>query len=178
MGESRRQTPRWDSLISNVKPVTEIDRGLFRTVLGHFASGVVVVTGLHDRRPVGFTCQSFMSLSLDPAMVAIAPGKESTTWPRIEPTGQFGVSVLTEDQEPLARVFATSGADKFRGVGWSPAASGVPRLHDALAWIDCEVAAAHDAGDHHFVYGRVTALEVGHGEPLLFYRGGFGGFRS
>lgn len=162
----------------NPRASSEIDRGVFRTVLGHFASGVVVVTGMHGRRPVGFTCQSFTSLSLDPAIVAIAPAKTSTSWPRIEPERRFGVSVLTEDQEALARVFASSGGDKFAGVGWSPTASGVPRLHDALAWIDCDVAAIHDAGDHVLVYGNVTALEVGSGEPLLFYRGGFGGFRS
>ncbi len=75
-------------------------------------------------------------------------------------------------------MFAASGGDKFAGVGWSPAPSGVPRLHDALAWIDCDLVATHEAGDHVVVYGKVTALEVGAGEPLIFYRGGFGGFRS
>src|ERR1700689_1227394 len=60
-----------------------IEQGEFRTVLGHFASGVVIVTGGEERRPTGFTCQSFFSLSLDPPLVAFAPGKSSTSWPRV-----------------------------------------------------------------------------------------------
>jgi len=157
---------------------SEIDQSVFRTVLGHFASGVVVVTGMDDHDPVGFTCQSFASLSLDPPLVSICPARTSTSWPRIAASGSFGVSVLAEAQESLARVFATSGGDKFTGIGWSPGRTGAPRLNDAVAWIDCEVDQVHDAGDHLIVVGRVDDLEVGSGEPLVFYRGGFGGFRS
>jgi 3-hydroxy-9,10-secoandrosta-1,3,5(10)-triene-9,17-dione monooxygenase reductase component len=155
-----------------------IEQGEFRTVLGHFASGVVVVTGGHEHSPTGFTCQSFFSLSLDPPLVALAPGKSSTSWPRVAEAGAFCANVLADDQEALARTFATSGADKFAGVGWSPAPTGVPRLHGALAWVDCTIATVHDAGDHHLVVARVVGLESGPGRPLLFYRGGFGGFES
>lgn len=154
----------------------EIDQGEFRAVVGHFASGVVLVTGIHDGRPTGFTCQSFFSLSLDPPLVAIAPGKSSTSWPRMASSGSLCINVLAADQEPLARTFSQSGADKFSGVGWSPAANGAPRLHGALAWIDCEVQDVHDAGDHHLVVARVIELESGGGQPLVFYRGGFGNF--
>jgi 3-hydroxy-9,10-secoandrosta-1,3,5(10)-triene-9,17-dione monooxygenase reductase component len=155
-----------------------IEQGEFRTVLGHFASGVVIVTGGAERRPTGFTCQSFFSLSLDPPLVAFAPGKSSTSWPRVAEGSGFCVNVLAEDQEALARTFANSGADKFAGVGWSPAPSGVPRLHGALAWVDCAIETIHDAGDHHLVVARVVGLESATGRPLLFYRGGFGGFES
>jgi 3-hydroxy-9,10-secoandrosta-1,3,5(10)-triene-9,17-dione monooxygenase reductase component len=155
-----------------------IEQGEFRTILGHFASGVVVVTGGHDRTPTGFTCQSFFSLSLDPPLVALAPGKSSTSWPRVAEAGAFCANVLADDQEALARTFANSGADKFAGVGWSPAPSGVPRLHGALAWIDCTIETVHDAGDHYLVVAGVVGLESGPGRPLLFYRGGFGGFES
>ncbi len=158
-------------------PESEIDRGIFRTVLGHFASGVVVVTGMEDDEPVGFTCQSFFSLSIDPPLVAIAPGRSSTSWPRIVPSGAFSVNVLADSQEHLARGFAASGSDKFQGVGWTPGRTGAPRLADALAWMDCEIDAVHDAGDHLLVIGAVKGLETGKGEPLLFYRAGFGGFR-
>jgi flavin reductase (DIM6/NTAB) family NADH-FMN oxidoreductase RutF len=166
------------SLASPNTEWTEIEQAEFRTVLGHFASGVVVVTGATSEGPIGFTCQSFFSLSLDPPLVAIAPGLSSTSWPLIAPTGAFCVNVLSEDQEALCRSFARSGGDKFAGVGWSPASTGSPRLHDVLACVDCRIVDVHTAGDHYLVIGRAIDLQSGRGEPLLFYRGGFGGFRS
>lgn len=155
-----------------------VDTGEFRATLGHFASGVVVITGMHRDVPVGLTCQSFFSLSLDPPMVALAPGKSSTSWPRVAEAQGFCANVLAADQEALARTFANTGADKFAGVGWSEAPSGPPRLHGALAWIDCELETVHETGDHYLVVARVVGLETGTGRPLLFYRGGFGGFES
>ncbi len=156
-----------------------IEEAEFRTVLGHFASGVSVVTGIVDGAPAGFACQSFFSLSLDPPLIAVSPSKRSTSWPGIGGSGAFCVNVLTEEQEALCRAFARPGGgqDKFAGVGWDPAATGSPRLHDVLAWVDCRVEAAHDAGDHHLVVGAVVGMGAGRGEPLVFYRGGFGGFR-
>lgn len=155
-----------------------VDTGEFRATLGHFASGVVVITGMHRDVPVGLTCQSFFSLSLDPPMVALAPGKSSTSWPRVAEAQGFCANVLAADQEALARTFANTGADKFAGVGWSAGPSGPPRLHGALAWIDCELETVHETGDHYLVVARVVGLETGTGRPLLFYRGGFGGFES
>ncbi len=155
-----------------------IEKAEFRAVLGHFASGVVLVTGMHNGSPSGLTCQSFFSLSLDPPLVAMAPGKSSTSWPRTSSSGNICVNILAADQEGLAMVFATTGADKFEGVGWSPGANGAPRLHGALAWIECTIVDRHDAGDHHLIVGHVSALEMGAGQPLVFYRGGFGGFES
>ena len=154
-----------------------LDDGHFRTVLGHFASGVVVVTGMHDDGPAGFTCQSFFSLSLDPPLVAIAPGKSSTSWPKASLSGNLCINVLSSGQEAVARTFADSSADKFAGLGWSPAVHGAPRLHGALAWIDCNVESVYEAGDHWLVVARVMELEACEGEPLLFYRAGFGTFR-
>jgi 3-hydroxy-9,10-secoandrosta-1,3,5(10)-triene-9,17-dione monooxygenase reductase component len=155
-----------------------IGKGEFRAALGHFASGVVVITSLHDERPTGLTCQSFFSLSLEPPLVALAPGKSSTSWPKLAEAGNFCANVLADDQEVLARTFANSGTDKFAGVGWSPAPSGLPRLHGAIAWIDCNIDTVHDGGDHHLVVASVIGLETGPGHPLLFYRGGFGGFEA
>lgn len=157
--------------------LTRFDHGEFRAVLGHFASGVVLVTGMHDGRPSGLTCQSFFSLSLDPPLVAFAPGKASKSWPGASSSGQLCANVLAADQEPLARTFSHSGADKFAGVGWSPAANGAPRLHGALAWIDCSVEDVHEHGDHFLVVARVVDVESNPGQPLVFYRGGFGGFQ-
>ena len=154
-----------------------VEPGQFRTVLGHFASGVVIVTGMHQDGPSGLTCQSFFSLSLDPPLVAFAPGKTSKSWPKASFTGNLCINVLSSDQEPLAWTFADSGADKFSGVGWTPAGHGAPHIADALAWIDCSVEQIHETGDHYLVVARVIDLEATDGEPLVFYRGGFGSFK-
>jgi 3-hydroxy-9,10-secoandrosta-1,3,5(10)-triene-9,17-dione monooxygenase reductase component len=148
----------------------------FRQVLGHFCTGVTVITTVDpDGRPAGFACQSFAALSLDPPLVLFCPSRTSATWPRIARAGHFCANVLTAGQRDLARVFGTAGADKFAGVTWSPSASGAPVLAGVLTWVGCEVAAVHEAGDHHVVLGRVTELgPVGAGQPLLFYRGRYG----
>jgi 3-hydroxy-9,10-secoandrosta-1,3,5(10)-triene-9,17-dione monooxygenase reductase component len=150
----------------------------FRTVLGHFASGIVIVTGQTATGPGGFTCQSFFSLSLDPPLVAFAPGVTSTSWPGIEASGACTVNVLSEEQEALARGFARSGSDKFAGIGWTAGATGAPRLERSLAWLDCRFERILEGGDHHIVVARVIELGSQHGDPLLFYRGGFGSFRA
>jgi 3-hydroxy-9,10-secoandrosta-1,3,5(10)-triene-9,17-dione monooxygenase reductase component len=155
-----------------------IGQAEFRTVLGHFASGVVIVTGQTSSGPGGFTCQSFFSLSLDPPLVAFAPGVTSSSWPGIEAAGSCTVNVLSEEQEALARAFSRSGSDKFAGVGWSAGATGAPRLDRALAWIDCRLDRVIDGGDHRLVVAHVVELGSRHGDPLLFYRGGFGTFRA
>ena len=154
------------------------DTAEFRTVLGHFASGIVIITGTDGTSPVGFTCQSFFSLSLDPPLVALAPAKSSTSWPRVSRTTSICVNLLSADQEALARSFAQSGGDKFMGVGWTAARNGAPRIVGALAWIDCDIEHVHEAGDHWLVVARVVALETSSGSPLLFYRGGFGSFAT
>lgn len=154
-----------------------VDEARFRTVLGHFATGVTVVTAMSGRRPAGLSVNSFTSVSLHPPLVAFCVARESSTWPAIRDTGSFCVNVLAENQEHLSRVFATRGADKFAGVGWEPGPSGAPVLSGALAWIDCALEAEHDGGDHLIVVGRVRNLEVvGDGRPLIFYRGGYGHF--
>ena len=156
---------------------SQIDQARFREVLGHFATGVTVVTAVEDGIPVGFTCQSFTSLSLDPPMVALAPGKSSTSWPRIAQAGAFCVNILADHQEALGRTFALSGGDKFSGVDWAAGpVAGTPVLEGCLAWVECELEAIHDAGDHELVVGLVLATGVGRGRPLVFYRSGFGTF--
>ncbi len=152
------------------------DEARFREVMGHFATGVTIVTAMEGTEPVGFTCQAFTSLSIDPPLVALAPGKSSTSWPRIAAAKTFCVNILADDQEALSRDFAVSGGDKFTGVGWRPGASGAPVLDGALAWIECEFELAHDAGDHELVIGKVREMGVSRRQPLLYYRGGFGRF--
>lgn len=156
-----------------------VDQGEFRRVLGHFATGVTVVTapaGAGEPGPAGFACQSFSSLSLDPPLVAFMVGRTSTTWPRIARAGVFCVNVLGAHQGALCRGFAVRGADKFAGVEYGTApVSGSPRLAGALAWIDCTVHAVHTGGDHLIVVGRVDALDTADEDmaPLLFHKGHF-----
>ncbi len=153
----------------------EPDSAAFRAVLGHFATGVTIVTALDGDEPVGMACNSFASVSLDPPLVMFCAAKSSTTWPRIQHAGHFAVNVLGEDGEAMCRVFATKGADRFSAVTHHRAVTGAPVLADALAYIDCETEAEHDAGDHVIVVGRVVELGYAtEGKPLLFYRGGYG----
>ncbi|WP_406477288.1 flavin reductase family protein [Streptomyces platensis] len=159
-----------------------LDPAEFRSVLGHFASGVTIITAPGEPDPAGFACQSFASLSLDPPLVTFMVARTSTTWPRIARAGVFCVNVLGAGQGGLCRGFAVSGGDKFAGVPYGTApVTGSPRLTDVPAWIDCTVQAVHTGGDHLIVVGRVEALGTDpsaaeHG-PLLFHRGTFGHFR-
>jgi 3-hydroxy-9,10-secoandrosta-1,3,5(10)-triene-9,17-dione monooxygenase reductase component len=153
-----------------------VDGARFRRVLGHFPTGVTVVTARTDEGPVGLSVGSFTSVSLHPPLVAFCAGDSSASYPRIEAAGYFCVNILAEDQEEIARVFADKGDDKFEGIGWRPSGvTGAPVINDVLAWIDCRIDAIHEAGDHWIVVGRVLDLEIGHeGGPLVFFRGGFG----
>jgi flavin reductase (DIM6/NTAB) family NADH-FMN oxidoreductase RutF len=151
----------------------------FRRVLGHFPTGVVIVTALPGGRPAGLSVGSFTSVSLDPPLVAVLPAKTSTSWPKIAAAGRFCINILAASQEALCRSFAVSGADKFAGVSWRRAPSGAPILDGTLAWIDCDLQQSVEAGDHYIVLGQVRALEVEPLEaaaPLVFFQGGYGTF--
>jgi 3-hydroxy-9,10-secoandrosta-1,3,5(10)-triene-9,17-dione monooxygenase reductase component len=150
------------------------DEQRFKDALSRFATGVTVVAGVEDGQPVGFTCQSFMSVSIDPPYVAVAPARSSSTWPRIARAGSFCVSMLAEGQHALSHGFARSGGDKFDGIEWEPApVTGAPVITGCLAWVDCRVELVHDAGDHELILGRVLDLGTSEGAPLIFYRSGF-----
>jgi 3-hydroxy-9,10-secoandrosta-1,3,5(10)-triene-9,17-dione monooxygenase reductase component len=152
-----------------------VDPQVLRDVLGHFASGVTVVTALTGEGPAGFTCQSFSSLSLDPPLVAFAPARTSQTWPALRSIGRFCVNVLAEGQGAVSQNFARSGVDKFAGVPWSPSAHGSPVLDGVVAWIDGELWAEYDGGDHSIVVARVLDLGADPDRrPLLFHRGAYG----
>jgi flavin reductase (DIM6/NTAB) family NADH-FMN oxidoreductase RutF len=156
-------------------PPQLVDPRVMRDVLGHFVSGVTVVTAVGPDGPIGFTCQSFSSLSLDPPLVTFAPARTSTTWPRLREAGRFCVNVLAAEQRALSGQFARSGTDKFAGVHWTPSAHGSPVLDGVVAWIDSELWAEYDGGDHTIVVARVLDLgaDAAH-DPLLFHRGGYG----
>ncbi len=150
-----------------------IEPRTYRTVLGQFCSGITIVTTAGESGPVGFACQSFAALSLDPPLVMFCPTKVSRSWAAIERSGRFCVNVLAEQQQAVCARFGSREPDKFAGIDWKPSDLGSPVLAGALAHIDCTVERVCDGGDHHIVVGRVHGLsEVGPaGRPLLFYRG-------
>jgi len=145
----------------------------FRDVLGRFASGVTVVTSTSGGQPVGMTCQSFSSVSLDPPLVLFVPAKTSRAWPLIQRSGTFCVNFLGVDQAEVSNTMASRGVDKFAEVKWRPTAeTGSPILDGVLGYVDCTIQAVHEAGDHFVVIGRVLDLEMTEAEePLLFFRG-------
>lgn len=146
-----------------------------REVLGHFVSGIVVVTARGPHGPLGFTCQSFASLSLDPPLVSFAPARTSSTWPLIRGAGTFCVNVLAADHQQVSAAFARVGVDRFDRVPWRPAPSGAPVLEGVSAWVDCALWAEHDGGDHTIAVGRVLDLGADASRlPLLYYRGRYG----
>jgi flavin reductase (DIM6/NTAB) family NADH-FMN oxidoreductase RutF/DNA-binding IclR family transcriptional regulator len=155
-----------------------IDQQRFRQVLGHFPTGVVVITGRDDDgSPAGLAIGSFSSVSLDPPLVAFFPDKSSSSWPKIEKSGSFCVNILAAEQEPICRTFATKGGDKFAELTWQPGGTGSPVLDGVVAWIDCDIDKVEEAGDHFIVIGRVRELEVARPTlPLLFFQGGYGRF--
>lgn len=151
-----------------------IDSARFRQVLGHFPTGVTIVTGLSPSgEPGGLTIGSFASVSLDPPLVGFLPGLSSKSWPEIAPTGAFCVNILAPDQGELCWRFARESGGRYDGVEWTPAPSGSPILPGVIGWIDCSVEHVYEMGDHWFVLGRVEEL---HHEPdvpdaMVFFRG-------
>jgi 3-hydroxy-9,10-secoandrosta-1,3,5(10)-triene-9,17-dione monooxygenase reductase component len=149
-----------------------VDSATFRAVLGRFCSGITVITALGPDGPLGLTCQSFSSLSLDPPLVLFSPSRASTSWPRIREAGGLCVNVLAEEHSGLSAAMARSGGDKFAGIRWAASPLGAPRLEGAVAWLDCTVEAEHDGGDHTIVVAAVHGLSAGRSaRPLLYYRG-------
>jgi 3-hydroxy-9,10-secoandrosta-1,3,5(10)-triene-9,17-dione monooxygenase reductase component len=169
--------PGEDVAVDTDDPEAVAAARMFRDVLGRFASGVTVVTAMSGGDPVGLTCQSFSSVSLNPPLVLFIPARTSRAWPAIQRSGKFCVNFLSADQSELSNQMASKGADKFAGVAWSPApATGSPLVHDTLAYVDCQIHQVHEAGDHNIVVGRVLDLGLPEDDsgiewPLLFYRG-------
>jgi 3-hydroxy-9,10-secoandrosta-1,3,5(10)-triene-9,17-dione monooxygenase reductase component len=146
----------------------------FRTTLGHYASGITIISGREDGEPIGFTCQSFYSVSVAPPLVSFSVMLNSTTYPRIRETGAFGVNVLSHEQHEISNQFARKGTDKWAGIDWEPSDHGNPIIAGTLMWLDCEIYAEYEAGDHYIVIGHVREMSPPDwhtGQPLLYFKG-------
>ncbi|HET6525169.1 flavin reductase family protein [Sphingopyxis sp.] len=156
-----------------------IDSAEFRRILGHYPTGVCAVTANVDGAPVGMVVGSFTSVSLDPPLVAFFPDRKSTTWPKIETAGRFCVNVLSHNQRAVCQALSSKAENKFESVAHRTSDLGQPIIEESVAWIDCDLEAVHEAGDHFIVIGRVRSLDVAHsGDPLLFLKGGYGQFAA
>lgn len=157
---------------------TDIDPVLFRETLGHYPTGVAVVTAIaDDGNPAGMVVGTFSSVSLDPPLVAFFPITTSRSFALLRTARAFCINVLASDQELLCRQFATAGASKFDGVGWRPGPMGSPILDGVVSWIECTFDDIREAGDHYIVLGLVHDLAVERSTlPLLFFQGGYGRF--
>jgi flavin reductase (DIM6/NTAB) family NADH-FMN oxidoreductase RutF len=170
-GHERQGAPMSAGLVAMAVDGDRVDSQRMRDALGCFATGIAVITALDRGEPVGFTCQSFASLSLEPPYVSFAAGRDSTSWPRIRRNGQLCANVLAADQTDVCSAFAVSGGAKFACLGLSPAANGAPRLDGVLASVEADVVHEFPGGDHTVVIGHVTGVSSRDDvEPLLYFR--------
>ncbi|HJQ70367.1 MAG TPA: flavin reductase family protein [Blastocatellia bacterium] len=146
----------------------------FRRALGHFASGVTVVTSrCEDGLLRGITVSAFTSLSLDPPLVLICIDKRASLHDYLKEGDHFAVNMLAEDQELISRRFASRDVERFEGLGYRTADTGAPLINGALAAIECRIAHTYPGGDHTIVIGEVIATHVTEGRPLAYFRGGY-----
>lgn len=154
----------------------DISPDRFRLVMGHFVTGVSVVTAFDGERPAGITVNALSSVSLEPPLVMIALDRRRFITPIVRAAGRYAVSILGEDQQALSDCFAgaavSPGRDEFCGAAWRPGATGLPLLDGAIATLECSTVQTFSAGDHDLFIGRVDALdsEAEHGGPLLYFR--------
>ncbi|NAN54058.1 flavin reductase [Pseudomonas protegens] len=155
-------------------PSTAIEPMRFREALGHYASGITVITSQVDGEPLGFTCQSFYSVSMSPPLVSFSVMSSSASYPKIRQAGRFMVNILSGEQVRTSNQFASKGTDKWQGVQWQESPLGNPIIAGSLHWLDCEIHAEHVAGDHLIVIGEVKALNLQQAtaaQPLLYFKG-------
>ncbi|MGU3782106.1 flavin reductase family protein [Burkholderia metallica] len=146
----------------------------FREALGHYASGITVIASRVDGELIGFTCQSFHSVSMSPPLVSFSVMSGSASYPKIRRAGRFVVNILSDEQVGISNQFARRGTDKWRGVEWRESPLGNPIIVGSLYWLDCEIHAEHVAGDHLIVIGEVKALKLQEAtatQPLLYFKG-------
>jgi 3-hydroxy-9,10-secoandrosta-1,3,5(10)-triene-9,17-dione monooxygenase reductase component len=159
----------------------EIARQDFCHVVGHFATGVAVVTALQaDGHLAGFTASSFTSVSLDPPLVLVCVDYRARSYEAVRAAQRFAVHILAEDQPEVARGFAARSTDKSGLCHWSLSALGNPVLDRYHALIECRLHGEHEGGDHAILVGRVERLDLAKASPgpLLYYRGVLHGARG
>lgn len=162
----------------NLPQLPPIDDVAFRNVIGHFASGVTIITTTEGDQLFGTTVSAFSSLSVDPPMVLVCLNQSSSTHDALLSTGKFAANVLSSAQGELAVRFARPLDNRFEGLRLETGAAGQPLLPGRLAGMECAVEETHVGGTHTVFFGRVLSAEAHLGEPLAYYRGQFGEFHE
>lgn len=153
----------------------DIDPPEFRHLLGHFATGVTIITVTRpDGRPAGMTASSLAAVSLQPPLVSVCIDRSAELLPLMHRVERWTVNILADSQEALSRRFAEPNDDRFDGIGYTATPHGLVLLDGTLAHLECEPHAHHEAGDHTLFLGRVVGGAARPGRPLLYYRGGYG----
>ena len=148
----------------------------FRQVMGHFATGISVVTTFDGEQPAGITVNAFSSVSLEPALVMVALDRSRFITPMVRRAGRYAVNVLGTDQQLLSDCFAhapvSPGREEFCGAAWHRGPTGLPLIDGSIATLECTTVETFSAGDHDLFIGRVDTLanETHHPMPLLYYR--------
>jgi flavin reductase (DIM6/NTAB) family NADH-FMN oxidoreductase RutF len=149
-----------------------IDAQELRRVMGHFPTGVTVITTRdNDGAPNGLTANAFMSLSLDPPLILISVDKRATCYACFALENGFTVNFLSEDQEEISRRFATKGIDKFAGLKWREGSNGAAILAGVLGYVECKIVQCYEGGDHTIVVGEILNVGANGERPLLFFKG-------
>jgi flavin reductase (DIM6/NTAB) family NADH-FMN oxidoreductase RutF len=152
----------------------QINTRELRDAFGAFMTGVTIVTTVReDGQPLGFTANSFSSVSLDPALLLVSIAKTSGNYQTFSTTGHFAINILAEGQKDLSNTFARPSEDRFANVDWQLSANRNPLLGDVSAWFDCTTHAVIDAGDHALIIGKVAAFHSAGYAGLGYYRGGY-----
>ncbi len=155
----------------------EIDKFDLRRAFGSFATGVTIATTLDKSGgPVGFTANSFSSVSLDPPLLSVSIAKSAFGLTLFTESDGFTINILAEHQRDLSNRFASQGNDKFANVNWQPGRTGAPQLEKVVAWFDCENFQQVDAGDHVILIGKVLDYSYNTDAPLGFCRGAYVSF--
>lgn len=152
-----------------------IDNKTFRQLLGHFASGVTVVTTEDSEGIHGITVSAFLSVSMNPPLILVSIDKRAKMHPRIPAVGRFAVSLLSADQAPYSNHFAGYSPEGLE-VRFVRDGAQTPYLDGALAWLDCTLHQTVESGDHTLYIGQIEAGASKDGLPLLYWRGKYGGF--
>ncbi len=151
-----------------------LDSDTFRSVLGRFASGVTIVTARDaEGRDHGMTVSAFCSLSLEPPLVLACVDHAASMHGLLTGHPRIGINILSVDQEAYSRRFSNRESDRFDAIAYTRGDNGVVLLNDALAHLECQVTAHHDAGDHTIFVAEVERARPRDGRPLLYYRGGY-----
>jgi flavin reductase (DIM6/NTAB) family NADH-FMN oxidoreductase RutF len=159
-----------------VTTIDDVDSAHFRQLLGHFATGVTIVTAIAPGgEPVGMTINSFASVSLHPPLVLMCIDRQAEAHQIILSAREFVVNVLRDDQEALSRRFADKHDDRFDSIGYHTSPRGLIVLDGVLAHLECRHHADYPGGDHTIILGEVVGGGTHAGQPLLFYRGGYTG---